>query len=140
MKNTIAVLLVLIFVSYSCVKKKAIKYDPKLVGTWVSNSDSINSWLIISPDGIGKYATYGNDEGEANGEVDYSLFENKLWVRNRKFKVEKWITGKTDGVSELKTKVYSTLKDTTYRVDMKMILRTTIFHSRRTIVFYRVYQ
>lgn len=140
MKKLFFLLAIVSLVSYSCVKKKALKYDPDLAGTWVSNSDSINTWLFISTDGIGKYSTYGDNDTEASGTVTYSLFENKMWVGHRKFKVSKWITGRTDGVSTLSTKEYSTLKDTTYRVDMKMILKTTIFHSGRTIVFYRVHQ
>lgn len=140
MKKQILLLLIIGFLGYSCIKKKALKYDPALVGTWVSNSDSINTWLIITPDGQGSYSTHGDDEANASGEVDYSLFENKLWVGHRKFKVSKWITGRTDGVSSIRTKEYSTLKDTTYRIDMKMILKTTIFQHARTIVFYRLHQ
>ncbi|MGZ3863676.1 MAG: hypothetical protein ACXVPN_09655 [Bacteroidia bacterium] len=140
MKKQILLFTIVALVFCSCIKKKAIKYDPELVGTWVSNSDSINTWLFISPDGIGNYSTHGNDEGSVSGQVNYTLFENKMWIGHRKFKISKWITGRTDGVSDLRTKEYSTLKDTTYRIDMKMVLKTTIFHSARTVVFYRLHQ
>jgi hypothetical protein len=128
------------FVFFSCIKKKALKYDPALVGVWVSNSDSINTWLTITPDGIGQYATHGDDETATSGEVKYSLFENKMWVGSKKFKVEEWLTGNTNGVSSLATKEYGTLKDTTYYIDMKMILKTTTLFNKRTIVFYRLHQ
>ena len=36
MKKLILITLVLIC-AYSCVKKKALKYEPELVVTWVSN-------------------------------------------------------------------------------------------------------
>ena len=122
------------------LKKKALKYDPALVGVWVAYSDNVYTWLTITPDGIGHYSTNGNNEGDGNGEVDYSLFENKMWVGSRKFKITKWLTGKTDGVYSIATKEFGTLKDTTYSIDMKMILKTTIFQSSRTIVLYRVHQ
>ncbi|HWY37314.1 MAG TPA: hypothetical protein VNY73_02065 [Bacteroidia bacterium] len=140
MKKSALLFFVVILVCFSCIKKKALKYDPALVGTWVSNSDSINSWLIITPDGQGKYSTHGNNEGSTSGEVDYSLFENKMWVGSKKFKISKWITGRTDGVSIVTTKEIGTLKDTTYRIDMQMVLKTTLFSSNRTIIFYRVHQ
>jgi hypothetical protein len=140
MKKTLFLLVVVSLVSYSCIKKKALKYDPALVGTWVSNSDSINTWLTITPDGVGSYSTNGNSEGSVSGQVYYSLFENKMYIGHRKFKISKWITGKTDGVSSIATKEIGTLKDTTYRIDMKMILKTTIFQSGRTIVLYRLHQ
>ncbi|HXB42385.1 MAG TPA: hypothetical protein VNZ49_17735 [Bacteroidia bacterium] len=139
-KLTIMFFAILFLSCYSCIKKKALKYDPALVGTWVGNSDSVNTWLIITSDGLGHYSTKGNNEGDGTGEVDYSLFENKMWVGQRKFKITKWLTGKTDGVNSIATKEYGTLKDTTYRIDMKMILKTTIFQSGRTIVLYRVHQ
>jgi len=45
----------------SCIKKKALKYDPELAGTWVSNKDSsLYSYLIITPDGMGTFSTYGS--------------------------------------------------------------------------------
>jgi hypothetical protein len=140
MKKLSLLLFVPALICFSCIKKKALKYDPDLVGTWVNKTDSVYTWLIITPDGLGKYTTEGNDEITASGEVNYSLFENKMWVGNRKFKVKSWISGKTDGVSGVTTKEYGTLKDTTYYIDRKMILKTTIFHSNRTIPLYRVHE
>ena len=131
-------ILSLVFLSmFACIKKDALKYDPKLVGTWVGNEDKVNTWLIINPDGQGYYSTYGNDEGDESGAVKYSLFEKKMWVGSKKFKVTEWLTGHTDGVSELATKEKTTLKDTTYAIDMKMILKLGILSSR-SIVLYRI--
>jgi type 1 glutamine amidotransferase len=140
MKKITIVLLASFLVCFSCIKKKALKYDPDLVGTWVSNSDSVNTWLIITSDGQGIYSTHGNNEDDAKGEVKYSLFENKMWIGEKKFKVVEWLTGITDGVSSVKTKEYTTLKDTTYYIDMKMILKTTTLFKKRSITFYRLYQ
>lgn len=125
---------------FSCIKKKALKYDPELVGTWVSNENKVNTWLEINTDGQGYYSTVGNDEGDVSGEVQYSLFEKKMWVGKKKFKVRKWLTGITDGVSELPTKERTTLKDTTYAIDMKMILESTGVFSGRSMTLYRIKQ
>ena len=136
MKKIIIFSLILIS-AYSCIKKKALKYDPQLAGTWVSNQDSsVYSWLIITPDGIGTYATEGNDEAEAVGEVKYSLFERKMWIGKEKFKVLVWRSGKTDGISYYPAKEYKTLKDTVYEVDEKLTLKTGALG--RTIDFYRI--
>jgi hypothetical protein len=140
MKKPAILFFVIGLLCFSCIKKKALKYDPDLVGVWVSNSDSINTWLTITPDGQGNYSTHGDDETVASGEVKYSLFENKMWVGSKKFKVEKWLTGNTEGVSSVKTKELGTLKDTTYYIDMKMILKTTALFNKRTIVLYRLHQ
>lgn len=138
MKKIIIFTLVLIS-AYSCIKKKALKYDPELVGTWVGNQDSsVYSWLIITPDGIGTYATHGNNEAKAVGEVKYSLFERKMWIGKEKFRVLVWRSGKTDGVTYYPTKEYKTLKDTVYIVDEKMTLKTGALG--RTIDFYRIKQ
>ena len=138
MKKIIIFSLILIS-AYSCIKKKALKYDPELVGTWVSNEDSsVYSWLIITPDGTGTYSTHGNNEEEAVGEVKYSLFERKMWIGKEKFKVLVWRSGKTDGVSSYPTKKYKTLKDTVYVIDEKMTLKTGALG--RTIDFYRIKQ
>lgn len=139
MKKIIILSLILLG-TFSCIKKKALKYDPELVGTWVSNNDSVNTWLTINTDGQGYYSTYGNDEGNVSGEVQYSLFEKKMWVGKKKFKVRKWLTGKTDGISELSTKEINTLKDTTYAIDMKMVLESTGVFSGRSITLYRIKQ
>jgi len=123
--------------SHSCIKKDAIKYDPQLTGNWVSKQDDEYTWLTITSDGQGHYSTSGNDEADQRGEVKYSLFEKKMWIGKKKYKVEQWLTGKTDGISELETKEYQTLKDTTYAIDMKMVLRYTGI-SGRSITFYRI--
>jgi hypothetical protein len=140
MKKTIIALTLILLALASCIKKKALKYDPDLAGTWVSNSDSINTWLTITPDGNGNYSTHGDDESAASGAVSYSLFENKMWVGKKKFRISHWLTGVTDGVSSVKTKEEGTLKDTTYYIDMKMVLKTTGLLNKRTIVLYRLHQ
>lgn len=137
MKKIIVFSLVM-FCMFSCIKKAALKYDPELVGTWVGNEEGVNTWLKITPDGQGYYETYGNDEADASGEVKYSLFEKKMWIGKRKFKVSKWLTGRTDDVDTLRTKELNTLKDTTYTIDMKMILNSTGVFSARSIVLYRI--
>jgi hypothetical protein len=134
----IFLLILVVFGSYGCIKKKALKYDPQLVGTWVSNQDSVYTWLMITSDGQGHYSTSGNDEAVESGEVKYSLFEKKMWIGRKKYKVEKWLTGNTDGISELQTKEFQTMKDTTYAIDMKMILKYTGALSGRSITFYRI--
>jgi hypothetical protein len=63
-----------------------------------------------------------------------------MWVGSKKFKVLVWRSGRLDGVGTLKTKEYGTLKDTTYVVDEKMILRNTEVFARRDITFYRIKQ
>ncbi len=131
-------LLLVVVCAYSCIKKKALKYDPELVGTWVSNEDSVHTWLIITADGIGDYATKGNSESNSKGEVSYSVFERKMWVGKKKFKVTVWRSGKLDGVGQLKTKERGTMKDTTYVVDEKMVLKSLEIGSRRTITLYRI--
>ncbi len=135
-----AILSIVFLCMFACIKKDALKYDPKLVGTWVGNENKINTWLIINADGQGYFSTYGSGgEGDVSGAVKYSLFEKKMWIGSKKFKVTKWLTGITDGVSDLATKNKTTLKDTTYPIDMKMILQTGFFSSR-SIVLYRVKQ
>lgn len=137
MKKIISLILV-VFAFNACIKKDALKYDPNLAGTWVSNEDNIYSWLIITSDGMGTFASTGSDESDTQGKVKYSLFEKKMWVGNRKFKVVHWWTGKWEGSSTIQTKDYTNRKDTTYEVDYKMILKTGAFSSNRTINFYRV--
>jgi hypothetical protein len=123
--------------AYSCIKRPAIKTDPGLIGTWVANDgEGVYSWLIIDHEGRGNYSTLGNNEGEAVGEVKYSLFERKMWVGDEKFKVTVWRSGRLDGVGELKTKEYKTLKDTTYAVEEKMVLKTGALG--RSIDFYKI--
>lgn len=130
-------ILFVVLVLTACIKKDALKYDPELVGTWVSNQDNVYTWLIITSDGQGYYSTMGNDDADERGEVKYSLFEKKMWIGRKKYKVEQWLTGKTDGVEEFKTKEFESHKDTTYPIDMKMILRYTGIPGR-SINFYRI--
>ena len=135
MKKLIIFSLILIS-AYSCIKKKALKTDPELVGTWVSKDGSVYSWLIIDEEGRGTYSTLGNDDGEAVGEVKYSLFERKMWIGDKKFKVLVWRSGRLDGVGMLATKEYKTLKDTTYIVVEKMVLKAGALG--RSIDFYKI--
>ena len=128
----------LILGAYSCIKKKALKYDPGLVGTWVSKEDSVYTWLIINADGMGDYSTEGNNEASAKGEVKYSVFERKMWVGHKKFKVTVWRPAALNGVDRLATKEKETLKDTTYFLEERMVLKTTELVGRRTITFYKV--
>jgi hypothetical protein len=134
--------ILLVFTScfFSCIKKRAIKYDPELAGTWVANSDSTYFWLKVNSDGHGVYRAYERkkEEEQVSGQVRYSVFELKMWVGTRKFKVKEWLTADMKGVSELKAKDYTTLNDTTYSVDRRMVLRTSILDSRRYISFYRI--
>src|ERR1700741_2522857 len=114
-------LLAIIFLGFfSCIKKKAIKYDPNLVGTWISNEGNVYSWLIIGTDGVGTFASTEGSESDTHGEVKYSLFEKKMWIGSKKFKVVQWWSGKWDGESSIKTKDYTNRKDTVYGVDYKM--------------------
>ena len=136
----ILLLAFIVVTAFSCIKKKALKYDPGLVGTWVSNQDSVYTWLIITADGMGKYHTDGNDEPDLYGEVKYSLFEKKMWIGKEKFKVTMWRPGDLEGKITFETKEYETLKDTTYVVDEKMILKTTRFLNKRSVVLYRIAQ
>ncbi len=138
MKKIIILSLVLLG-TYSCIKKAALKYDPKLVGEWVSNEEGVKTWLTINTDGQGYYYTTG-DEGDVSGEVKYSLFEKKLFIGKRKFKVSKWLTGRTDGIDTLRTTVRNTGKDTIYKIDMKMVLQTTGLFSGRSVTLYRLWQ
>ena len=133
------ILFILVVVSFSsCIKKDAIKYDPNLSGTWVSYEDNIYSWLIITSDGQGTFASTESSESDTQGQVKYSLFEKKMWIGSKKFKVVEWWTGKLDGTSEIKTKDYTNRMDTTYGVDYKMVLKTSAFSSNRTITFYKI--
>ena len=124
----------------SCIKKKALKYDPDLVGTWVAAQDDNYYWLIVKPDGNADYRAYEgkNDDSRYSGQVRYSVFELKLWVGDVKFKVKEWLTADMKGTSELLAKDYETLADTKYQLDRRMVLKTTFLRSSRLISFYRV--
>jgi hypothetical protein len=130
---------VVLLLGYSCIKKDALKYDPKLEGLWVSNSDSISTWLLIDKDGVGDFITYEDHDERVNGKVRYSLFEKKMWVGVKKFKVIEWLTGKTKGVQDVKMKAFRSNKDTTYIIDMEMKLKYTGVLNAREILFYKVH-
>jgi hypothetical protein len=139
MKKTF-LLLVVVLSLFSCIKKDALKYDPKLAGTWVGNEDKVFTWLVIGQNGDGHYVTKGDLEFDVAGAVRYSVFEKKMWIGKKKFRVSSWLTGITDGISELKTKDLSTYQDTTYAIDMKMVLHTTGLLTARSVLLYRVKQ
>ncbi|MCD6020099.1 MAG: hypothetical protein K0S53_3220 [Bacteroidetes bacterium] len=139
MKKIIILMLVLLC-GYSCIKKDALKYDPELVGEWVGYEDNVYTWLTINSDGQGHYSTNGSDEADQSGSVKYSLFEKKMWIGGKKFKIAKWITGVTDGVSSVETKEKETLRDTVYDIDMKMVLETTGIMAHRSVTLYRTKQ
>jgi hypothetical protein len=126
----------------SCIKKNALKYDPDLVGTWVSTADSTYYWLIITPDGKGVYRTResASNDREVSGDVKYSVFELKMWVGVTKFKVKEWLTGGMNGTEAVSTKDYQTLNNITYPVDRRMVLKTDLVHGSNLITFYRVTQ
>lgn len=136
----ILVAIIALFCLPSCIKKDALKYDPLLEGMWVSNSDSISTWLIIDSDGKGDFLTYQDHDERVNGDVKYSLFEKKMWIGVKKFKVIEWLTGKTNGVEEVKMKAYRTNTDTTYKIEMEMKLKYTGILNAREILFYKVHQ
>jgi len=131
-----------LFCLYSCVKKKAIKYDPDLVGTWVSIQDSTYYWFVVTPDGNGVFRSYENASNDKiiSGPVKYSVFELKMWVGVTKFKVKEWLTGGMNGVDVFPTKEYGTLDNVIYPVDRRMIIKTPLSHSLKTLTFYRVRQ
>lgn len=136
--NKVFLAIVLSIAFVSCIKKDALKYDPNLEGTWVSSEGGTYTWLIVKSDGTGIFASTETGESDTRGEVKYSLFEKKMWIGSRKFKVVSWWTGKYEGPSHVKTKDYEMRKDTTYHVGYKMILKTGIISSNRTITFYKV--
>jgi hypothetical protein len=126
----------------SCIKKRAIKYDPDLVGTWVGTIDSTYFWLKVNPDGNGTYRSYekGYVDELKTGQVKYSVFELKMWVGSEKFKVKEWLTADMKGVNVVSAKDYETLANMKYDVDRRMVVRTSLFHSRLFITFYRIKQ
>lgn len=129
-----------LLISFSC-KKKAVPADGELVGTWVSNDEGYNTWLIVEPNGHAIYRTYdsqkNNFDNEYDGTAKYNIFEGKFYVGFTKFIIFTKNTGHTNGVTEVATKSYVTLKDTIYQVDRKMVLRTSVFHGKRVINFYK---
>ncbi|MBP7810490.1 MAG: hypothetical protein KA163_14450 [Bacteroidia bacterium] len=140
MKKILFIAFSILFLN-SCIKKKAIKAEPDLVGTWVSKEGGYYSWLIISSDGNGKYRTYDyvdNKDFEFSGITKYSLFESKLYVGDTKFKVISPISGNTGGVHSIDARDYNTLNIVNYPVKMKIVLKTSILHGSRVIHFYKI--
>ncbi len=134
-------LILLVILTNSCIKKDAIKADKNIVGTWVSNDDSYITWLIIDAKGNGTYRTYDlveHKDSKFTGDAKYNLFEKKLFIGATKFQVNEANTDNTGGISEIKAKVYSSLKDTIYSIDRKLTLKTSVFHRSRVINFYRL--
>ncbi|MDO8998371.1 MAG: hypothetical protein Q7W45_01300 [Bacteroidota bacterium] len=126
----------------SCIKKRAIKYDPDLAGTWVGTFDNNYYWLKVNADGNGTYRNYngGFKDELKTGQVKYSLFELRMWVGNKKFKVKEWLTADMKDVFEVMAKDYETLADTKYQVDRRMVLKNTVFDSGKFITLYRIKQ
>ena len=130
----------IILISYSCIKRKAIKPDKNIIGTWVSQEGGYYTWLIIEPNGNAVYRTFDkveNKDSRFSGITKYSLFESKFYVGSTKFHVLSVNSSNTLGIKEISTKSYSTLKDTIYKVNRKMKLKTSILHGERIINFYR---
>ena len=135
------IFLAFILINYSCFKKKAIKVDHNLVGTWVSNTTH-SRWLVIKPNGDAYYRVYENRPNGKDftyeGPAKYSLFERKFYVGSNKFYIIKENTGYTDGVTEVSMKIFPYLDDTLYQIDRKMILKTSLLYGRIEATFYRV--
>jgi len=134
-------LILSVFCLYSCIKKKALKYDPDLVGTWVSStSDSTFYWLIVTPDGFGNYRRYESTSNDKrySGTMKYSAFELKMWVGDVKFKVKEWLTADMKGVNMVTAKEYDNLTTHKYKVDRRMVLRSTLARGAELITLYRI--
>jgi hypothetical protein len=127
---------------FSCIKKRALKYDPDLVGTWVGTVDSVSYWLKVGEDGNGTYRQFKSkkDDRIISGQVKYSVFELKMWVGTEKFKYIEWLTKDMKNVYEVDARDYDSLKITHYAVDRRMVLRTPALHSRHYVSFYRLIQ
>lgn len=136
-------LILSVFCLYSCIKKKALKYDPELVGTWISStSDSTFYWLVVTADGNANYRRYksANNDDRYSGTVKYSAFELKMWVGDVKFKVKEWLTADMKGVNQITSKDYETLVTHKYNLDRRMVLRSTLARGAELITFYRIEQ
>jgi hypothetical protein len=139
MKKLILITVALLTI-FSCIKKKALKYDPDLVGTWVGTVDSVSYWLKVGEDGNGIYRQLdpkGKDR-IISGYVKYSVFELKMWVGTEKFKYKEWLTKDLKNVHEVDARDYTSLKITHYYVDRRMVLRTPITHKAQYVSFYRI--
>jgi hypothetical protein len=133
---------IVLFTFFSCIKKKALNYDPDLVGTWVGTVDSTSFWLKVKADGQGTYRAFeprGKDR-IVSGLVRYSVFELKMWVGTEKFKYKEWLTKDMKEVYEVDARDYDSLKTMHYNVDRRMVLKSTAFHGGYYITFYRIAQ
>jgi hypothetical protein len=138
----IIVLGIISLLASSCIKKKALKYDPDLVGTWVGSVDNESFWLKVGSDGNGTYRHYepkGKDR-IITGQVRYSVFELKMWVGTEKFKYKEWLTKDMKDVREVDAKDYDSLKMTHYYVDRRMVLKSTALHGGDYFTLYRIEQ
>jgi hypothetical protein len=127
----------------ACIKKNAIRYDPDLVGTWVSQVfDSTQYWLVVDAQGRGVYREYKayNNDHSFKGDVKYSAFELKMWVGNTRFKVKEWLTADMKNVHFVDAKDFNTLQLKHYGVDRRMVLKERILDGHQTITFYRLAQ
>jgi len=61
-----------------------------------------------------------------------------MWVDRKKFKVTVWRPAALNGVDRLLTKEKGTLKDTTYFLEERMVLKTTELIGKRTITLYKI--
>ncbi|HEY1055660.1 MAG TPA: hypothetical protein VGE24_11010 [Emticicia sp.] len=139
MKKLIILLLCVLSLT-TCIKKKALKYDPDLVGTWVGTEGSeLNYWIRVYDDGKATFRTleYGEDN-RYSGSIKYSVFELKMWIGSTKFKVKEWLTADMKGVYELEALDWEKALKKKYTVDRRMVLRTTLFNDFRLITFYRI--
>jgi hypothetical protein len=139
MKKIIILLLCILTLS-TCIKKKALRYDPDLVGTWVATEGSeLNYWIRVYSDGKATFRTleYGEDN-RYSGPIKYSVFELKMWIGNTKFKVKEWLTSDMKGVFEVEALDWENAMKKKYAVDRRMVVRTTLFNDFRLMTFYRI--
>ncbi|MEO5946788.1 MAG: hypothetical protein ABIP79_08230 [Chitinophagaceae bacterium] len=141
MKKIIFLTLSVLFL-FACVKKKAIKYDPEMEGTWVGKNGNTCYWFKVDHWGKGEFRTYKSvtDDRIISGTVKYSVFELKMWVGTTKFKNKEWLTGDMKGIDSVKTKDYASLRDTTYSVDRRMVIKTNLANSSDLITMCRIRQ
>jgi hypothetical protein len=142
MKKIIFIFLT-IFCFSGCIKKKALKYDPDLVGTWIAKEEKNRQiWIVVYPDGKGTYRVYESPASDErpSGTVKYSAFELKMWIGGTKFKVKEWLTADMKGTNAVTAKDYETLQLKTYLVDRRMVLKTSILNGLEWITFYRIAQ
>jgi hypothetical protein len=129
--------------AFSCIKKKALKYDPDLVGTWVGSVDDDSFWLKVGPDGNGTYRHYKPKSKDriVTGQVRYSVFELKMWVGTEKFKYKEWLTKDMKDVRDVYVRDYDSLNTIVhYHVDRRMVLKSTALHGGDYFTLYRIEQ